>query len=155
MAVHLIAAVGMSGQIGLNGKLPWQDNPSHQQWMRQDLAMFAAKTAGGCLIMGVRTLESLPSTWEPGNRQVYVYSRRGYGSWGGKPARLIAHIEETQPGKPIWICGGAVVYEDFMPFVDVAHISRSPYDGPADRWMPPIWSPRPAEAGARSTPEHG
>lgn len=154
MAVHLIAAVGMSGQIGLNGKLPWQDDPAHKQWMAQDLAMFGAMTAGGCLIMGVKTLESLPSTWEPGNRQVYAYSRRGFGSWGGKPAALIAHIGEAFPGRSIWICGGAVVYEDFMPFVDVSHISHSPYDGPADRWMPPIYYRVPAHT-MRRAPEHG
>lgn len=153
MAVHLIAAVGMSGQIGLNGKLPWQDDPAHKQWMAQDLAMFAAMTAGGCLIMSPKTIASLPSTWEPGTRTVFAYSRHSP-NWGGKPRRLIEYIEETRPGVSIWICGGAKVYEHFMPFVDVSHISHSPYDGPADRWMPPIYYRVPAHT-MRRAPEHG
>ncbi|MCV5856813.1 dihydrofolate reductase, partial [Escherichia coli] len=52
MDVRLIAAVGRSGQLGLDGKLPWH-NPV-------DLAWFKDQTMGGIVLAGHKTWCGLP-----------------------------------------------------------------------------------------------
>ncbi len=48
----LIAATGKNGEMGLNGRLPWE-HP-------EDLQLFKTVTMGSPLIMGRKTFESLP-----------------------------------------------------------------------------------------------
>lgn len=128
--VHLIAAVGLSGQIGLDGEVPWHGRPEFAEHTARDLGEFARLTAGGVLIMGSVTAEKLPSTFRPKDRSIVIW-RRHY-----DPDEAL-RLYRTQ-GRDIWICGGQKVYETFIPFVDWHHISVIPYDGPADRYLPPI-----------------
>lgn len=118
--VNLIAAIGKSGQLGLNGGLPW-DAPS-------DLALFKKLTVGGVIIVGGRTYDSLPNL--PG-RMVYRYS--GIAT----PRDMITLLQAQHPGWPIWIAGGAKTYRDFAPYIDgLKIVSVIDYDGPADAWFP-------------------
>lgn len=128
--IHLIAAVGLSGQIGLQGQVPWHGRPEFAEHTARDLAEFKRLTAGGILIMGSVTAEGLPPSFNPRDRQIVVW-RQHY-----DPADVLRHYQKQ--GRDIWICGGQKVYEVFVPHVDWHHISVIPYDGPADRFMPPI-----------------
>lgn len=134
--IHLIAAVGLSGQIGLHEQVPWHGDPEFAEHTARDLAEFARLTAGGILIMGSVTAAGLPRSFSPKDRQIVIW-RKHY-----DPADVLGHYRKT--GRDIWICGGQKVYEVFVPHVDWHHISVIPYDGPADRFMPPIlptWEP--------------
>lgn len=133
-SVHLIAAVGLSGQLSFKGDIPWHQDRAFQEHAQRDLAEFARLTAGGVLIIGRATLETMPMTFQPKDRKIVKWTRR----IGMSPADLIQDAREAHPARDIWICGGQKVYELFIPFVDWHHISVIPYDGPADRWMPPI-----------------
>lgn len=134
--VRLIAAVGRSGQIGLDGKLPWED--------KADLKWFAETTAGGYIIVGGVTYKSTPD--------FKTHNRVKIG-WGRDvdPYGLLATFHQMDPKRPLWIAGGARTYEAFMPFVRRFYIARIDYDGPADTFMPPLWSvshgPDPKEEG--------
>lgn len=134
--VHLIAAVGLSGQIGLDGKVPWRGDPSLEEHTARDLAQFAQMTAGGVLIMGSVTAQSLPHQFQWGDRTIYIWrqNREEFLT----PELMLKNLREAYPYRDIWICGGQKVYELFTPFVDWHHVSVIPYDGPADRYMPPM-----------------
>jgi len=126
--VHLIAAVGLSGQIGLDGEVPWHGRPEFAEHTARDLAEFARLTAGGILIMGSVTAAKLPPTFKPKDRDIIVWHRHD------DPAAVLM----ASRNRNIWICGGQKVYEVFIPFVDWHHVSVIPYEGPADRFLPPI-----------------
>ena len=128
--VHLIAAVGLSGQIGLRGQVPWHGRPEFAEHTSRDLAEFARLTAGGVLLMGSITARSLPASFNPRDRHIVIWRRRY------DRADVLQHYQKQ--GRDIWICGGQKVYELFIPYVDWHHISVIPYDGPADRFMPSI-----------------
>ena len=139
MFVHLIAATGLSGQIGLNGEIPWHNDPAFDAITRKDVAQFTRMTAGGVLVMGSITAKMLPANFREGDRAVLAWSRASFSS----PRELLAYAQAVHRGRDVWICGGQKVYELFMPFVDWFHVSVLPYDGPADRFLPPIlpsWS---------------
>lgn len=136
--IHLIAAVGLSGQIGLDGKVPWHGKPEFAEHTRRDLAEFARLTADGVLVMGSTTWPA-SQKFNRGNRHIVVWRREHWRS----PVVMLEAIQASYPTRDIWICGGQKVYELFIPFVDWHHISVIPYDGPADRFLPPIlptWS---------------
>lgn len=130
--VHLIAAMGLSGQIGLDGKVPWHGDPTFAEHTARDLDQFARMTAGGVLIMGSVTAHGLPKGFKLGSRSAVIWHR------DSSPKVLIDQIRQSWPYRDIWICGGQKVYELFIPFVDWHHISVIPYDGPGDRFLPPM-----------------
>lgn len=143
--IHLIAATGLSGQIGLEGKVPWHGDPKFAEHTERDLDQFARMTAGGILVMGTVTAKNLPKNFNLGGRELCTWSRSE--RWAS-PAEFLIELRTTYKYRDIWICGGQKVYELFIPFVDWHHISVIPYDGPADRYLPPvlpIWQ----RAGAR------
>lgn len=119
-SVNLIAAIGLRGQLGLEGKLPWH--------APADLAFFRRMTTGACLIAGRATLPALP--YLPG-RMVYTFSR------DNTPNGLLNLIDLQYPGWPVWVIGGEYVYRAFAPHINSLRlISLIDYDGPADRWFP-------------------
>lgn len=117
--IHLIAAVGRSGQIGLDGKLPWH-HP-------EDLKWFKALTMGQTLIVGHNTAQTLPPL--PG-REILVMKRGDT----PEPYLVLAKVKN----KDLWVIGGARTYQQWAPFVDRFHISRIDYDGPADTYLPDL-----------------
>lgn len=117
--IHLIAAVGKSGQIGLDGALPWR--------APEDLKWFRELTMGQTLIAGYRTAQTLPPL--PG-RELLVMKR------GDTPLPYLV-LAKTK-NKDLWIIGGAQTYKLWAPYVDRFHISQIDYDGPADTYFPDI-----------------
>lgn len=131
--INLIAAVGQYGEIGYKGRIPWLDDPSIANVTKADLAWFAKQTAGGVLIVGGRTFnEMLGMGFNPRTRDVCV--------WNGmsRPGEVVESLEARYPHRELWICGGAHTYREFMPFVQRFHISRLPWTGKADAFLPPI-----------------
>lgn len=131
--INLIAAVGLNGELGYKGKIPWLDDPNIVNVVKADLGWFARQTEGGILVVGAATYrEMLTMGFQPGTRDVWAWN-------GSEPARFfLEQIEAQFPDRDVWICGGARTYRAFMPFVQRYYISRIPWTGPADRFMPPI-----------------
>lgn len=108
--IEAIVAIGNSGQIGLNGKLPWH--------CPEDLKWFREKTMGKTCIAGYNTMQTLPEL--PGR---YI---------------IMDCTELTPPqfthayGQDIMIIGGAKTYARWAPFVDAWYVSMIDYDGPCD-----------------------
>lgn len=119
--IHLISAVGRSGQLGLDNKLPWH--------CPEDLKWFKEMTMGQVVVVGHNTAETLPPL--PG-RKVYCMAR------GESPKDVI----EAFDGMDLWVIGGAKTYAKWLPYVDRFHINVIDYAGPADAYMPPLFAYR-------------
>lgn len=131
--INLIAAVGTKGEIGYHGRIPWLSDPNIQNTLREDLGWFARQTAGGVIVVGTRTYnEMLTMGFVPGSRDVW--------RWNGRHpvGAFLAELEEAHPHRDVWVCGGAWTYQAFMPYIQRFHISRIPWTGPADAFLPPI-----------------
>lgn len=127
MKLNLIAAIGRTGQLGLNGQLPWKDSliVKVQDQMKADLRLFRHLTFGQDLIMGARTAKDLKLD----GRTTHVYH-------GEEPAKFIADLERMGITKA-WLCGGAYTYESFAPWVNgLKLISVIDYSGYADTIFP-------------------
>lgn len=124
-----IVAMDLNRVIGDKGKIPWR--------IPSDLKFFQKMTSdpdgGGFLIMGRKTFESvgvLP------NRHTYVLTRdleklrmidlRGYKYVNEENLWRIA-----QPDHRFWVCGGATIYERFLPLCNQVYVTivLEEYDG--------------------------
>ena len=56
--VRAVIAIGLSGQFGLRGRLPWEGNRGRE--FVADVERFFELTRGHVLIMGHRTFSSVP-----------------------------------------------------------------------------------------------
>lgn len=116
-----IAAIGLNGQMGLNGRLPWRD--------AQDTRWFREMTYGHELVVGYNTRMALPHL--PGRALIQAErfdtpnDLRDY-------VRCIA----TQH---VYLIGGPDTYARFASVVDRWYVNRINYDGPADAWFDPMW----------------
>lgn len=130
--INLIAAVGENGEIGFEGRIPWLNDPRIANVTKADLAWFAKQTENGFLIVGGRTYrEMLDMGFRPGTREVAVYD-------GETDPRTLIEGIETHYSREIWICGGAYTYRKFMPYVQRFYVSRIPWTGKADAFLPPL-----------------
>ncbi|MGZ8364781.1 MAG: dihydrofolate reductase [Nitrospira sp.] len=122
-SVYLIAAVGLRGQVGLNGDMPWG------RTMKDDLRWFRETTKNSILITGSATAKTLPCPIGHG-RTVYVWHR------DVNPKELLDFLRAVHPDKDIYVIGGVRTWQAFWPWTKLALISHVEYDGPADTWFP-------------------
>ena len=138
MQLSLIVACGETGQIGLNGGLPWPH-------LRRDMAHFQRLTQGSAVIMGRKTWESIPEDKHdlPG-RHVIVVSRTLVGATvvvvpsfsAAILAAGIAYGRRSTSTTNVFVAGGAQLYAEALPLADKIHLTKVSYDGPADTWIP-------------------
>jgi len=130
----LKAIVGMSGPnrvIGRNGDLPWR--------LPEDLKWFKKLTMGHPIVMGRKTMESLPRPL-PGRRNL-VLSRSL--SPGGLPDGFEwvseAELEGTLADVPeAWVIGGSEVYRLLIPRCDEVYLSYVFEEHEGDTFLPPF-----------------
>lgn len=128
--IHVIAAVGGAGQLGLNNGLPWGYNA-------KDLRLFRQVTTGGVLIVGNRTFRSMT---ERMTTEQWDATGRTLVAWNGvdDTYQLLRNVRRSNRGdKPIWICGGAHTYSSFAKHVGGnVLLNFINYAGPADAYFP-------------------
>lgn len=93
--------------IGLNGKIPWH--------CREDLELFKEITKDSILIMGRKTVETLPKLQ---GRIVFCLSRSGNLATDNNDSKIFPDLEvalkaakDQYPCKNIFIAGGSEIYE--------------------------------------------
>ena len=131
--VNMMLAVGKNGQLGLNGGLPDWD-------AGKDMLRFKYMTMNKVLIVGKRTLDSLPKKML-GRDIVYLTTNRE----SEVPAIACNSITKTSCkeealmvakkfNKEIVIIGGLSIYEQFLMtgLVEYIYLTRVNYEGPAD-----------------------
>jgi dihydromethanopterin reductase len=124
--VRAMCAVGRRGQLGLEGRLPWQgeDGPEYAA----DVRRFWETTRGHVLLAGPRTVSSIPAFAHDERTIVEIRSSM-------PPSETLAGF----PGRVVYIGGGPAVWRAYAPFIRHWDVTRLPYDGAADRWFDPAW----------------
>ena len=123
-----------NGVIGKDGKLPWN--------IPEDLQRFKAFTMGGCVIMGRKTFDSLPSGGLPGRKTIVVSRSRCLGLLNlgvGVRESLTMAIEyaRTLDYGEVWIAGGAKLYEEALPLADNIYMTLVTREAVGDTyWLP-------------------
>jgi dihydromethanopterin reductase len=132
--INLIVAAGEQGEIGLLGRIPWLNDPKVSAAVKQDMRWFFDLTANGILVVG-------SATWREMRALGFAKAQRIVAEWDGEqnPETFLRELEEQHLDRDIWICGGERTYRAFLPFVERFYVSRIPWTGPADRFMPPLF----------------
>lgn len=124
--VRSMCAIGLRGQLGLNGHLPWEGDRRPE--FVADVARFFDQTRGHVLIAGARTIGAVPE-FARKDRTLFVIRS------SMKPADVLAQFGE----RVVYVGGGPPVWDAYAPFIQHWDITRLPYDGEADRWFDPKW----------------
>jgi len=104
----------------------------------KDLNMFKNKTKGNIIVMGRKTVESLPGGRLLPNRETWILSRNP--SYKKENATVFHSIDEMMnhiemnhiESDRIYITGGAAIYNMFLPIVETAYITKIDFDFHAD-----------------------
>ena len=124
--IRSIIAIGQSGQLGLEGRLPWEGNQGREY--KADVARFFDVTRGHVLIAGPTTIGAVPD-WAYRDRTIFEIRSHM------DPEEVLAKF----PNRIIYVGGGPPVWDVYAPYIQHWDINRLPYDGEADRWFNPEW----------------
>ncbi|NML18310.1 dihydrofolate reductase [Azohydromonas caseinilytica] len=124
--VRAICAIGLRGQLGLHGRMPWEGERGRV--FREDVARFFEITRGHVLLAGPRTIASVPEFARQDRTVAVIRSSE-------RPEEVLARYA----GRVVFIGGGPAVWEVYAPHIRHWDINRLPYDGDADRWFDPQW----------------
>ncbi len=130
--MNLIAAVDKRCAIANKGQL-LVSIPGDQKLFREE-------TLGKVVVMGRKTLESLPGGRPLYGRTTIVLSRDK--SYQVKDAQVVHTLEEAlrelekYPSEDIFVAGGQEIYQQFLPYCQTAHITWIDYTYDADTYFP-------------------
>ena len=130
--MNLIVAADKNWGIGKDNKL-LVSIPSDMKFFRQE-------TMGKVVVMGRKTLESFPNGLPLKNRtNVVLTSDKNYQV---KDAVIVHSIDEVleelkkYDDDEIYVIGGGKVYEELLPYCDVAHVTKIDFAFGADTHFP-------------------
>lgn len=129
--MNIIVAVDKKWGIGNKGKLLVS--------IPRDKKLFREETTGKVIIMGHNTLLSLPGAQPLAGRENIVLSRDK--SLSIKGATVLNSVDacidylrkNNIKDSDVFVIGGESVYNDFLPYCDIAHITYIDYEYEADR----------------------
>lgn len=105
-----------------------------------DMRFFKETTTGKVVVMGKNTLESFPGGKPLANRtNIVVALEKDYKVPG---ATVVNSIEEAVAvvkeynQEDVIVIGGASIYKQFLPYCDVAHVTKIDYAYEADTYFP-------------------
>ena len=130
--MNLIVAVDKNWGIGKNNKL-LVSIPS-------DMKFFRSETNGKVVVMGRKTLESFPNGMPLKNRTNIVLTRDQ--NYHVKDTIVVHDIPELleelkkYPDDQIYVIGGGKVYEELLPYCNVAHVTKIDFAFEADTFFP-------------------
>lgn len=141
--MNLIVAADENWGIGREGRLLFQLSP--------DLKKFKARTLYGTVIMGRKTLESLPGG-RPLKNRINIVLSRTLTQPQAAPAEervlicrdlselksRLAALEQYPADGDVWIIGGAEVYREMLPYCKLAYVTRVQAAAAADKFFPDL-----------------
>ena len=129
--MNIIVSVDKKWGIGNKGKLLVS--------IPRDKKLFREETTGKVIIMGHNTLLSLPGSQPLAGRKNIVLSRdkslsiKGATVLNSADACMDYLKKNNIKDSDVFVIGGESVYNDFLPYCDVAHITYIDYEYEADR----------------------
>mgnify|MGYP003287657232 FL=1 len=134
--MQAIVAVSRSWGIGKDGQLLFH--------ISADLQRFKALTTGHTVVMGRKTLQSLPGGRGLPNRRSLVLTRQE--RFTPERAETVHSLAEllALAGDEAFVIGGQEVYEQLLPYCTRAYVTKVFADVPADAFFPnldedPLW----------------
>ena len=131
--IALIWAEDQNGLIGNQGQLPWH--------LPADMQRFKALTTGHHVVMGRNTFAGFKRPLP--RRTNWVLSRQSDLKLPPEVHQLadvaaIQTLAAAHPDEPIFVIGGAVVFEAVLPVADYLYRTRinARFDG--DTWIPAV-----------------
>lgn len=132
--MNLIAAVDKNWAIGNKGGLLAR--------IPEDMQFFRTTTTGGTVIMGRKTLESLPGGNPlPDRTNIVLTRKKDYGREGILVVHSIEELWKLMKGynsQTVYVIGGGSIYQQLVPFCDTAYITRLSFTYEADTYFPPL-----------------
>ncbi len=130
--MNVIAAVDRNWGIGFQNRLLVRI-PADQQWFYQT-------TKGKVIVVGRKTLETFPNGLPLPSRRNIILSKDP--KFCVKGAQIAHSVEETLEllaayrSEDVFVVGGESIYQQFLPYCDVAHITKIAYTYEADAYFP-------------------
>ena len=138
--MNLIVNVDSNWAIGYRGKLLVS--------IPEDMKFFRSETTGKVVVLGRKTLDTFPGGQPLKNRTNIILTRNP--NYLVKGAIICHSVEEVLEelkkynSEDVYIIGGDSIYKEFLPYCDVAHVTRTDHVYDADAWFPnleedPAW----------------
>lgn len=138
--MNLIVNVDSNWAIGYRGKLLVS--------IPEDMKFFRSETTGKVVVLGRKTLDTFPGGQPLKNRTNIILTRNP--NYQVKGAIICHSVEEVLEelkkynSEDVYIIGGDSIYKKFLPYCDVAHVTRTDHVYDADAWFPnleedPAW----------------
>ncbi len=130
--MNLVVAVDKNWAIGYKGDLL-----AH---VRADLKEFSRLTTGHAVVLGSKTLSTFPGGKVLKNRtNIVLSSRTEYNPEGAIMARSMDELKkilENYDTDDVFVIGGASVYKELLPLVDVCYVTKFDKAFEADAYFP-------------------
>lgn len=132
--MNIIVACDENLAIGNEGKLLC--------YLPEDLKYFKEKTNGKVVVMGRKTMESLPNGKPLKNRINYVLTRNsnsvfdGFEAITGLGMLNYKLLEQNIKDEDVWIIGGGEIYNTFLPICDMLYVTEIEKTFKADTYFP-------------------
>ncbi len=130
--MNLIAAVDKKWGLGYEGQLLVR--------IPEDMKRFRALTLGKVVVMGRKTLQSLPGGNPLAKRTNIVLSRRGNLDQEDiihcKSLSALFEVLARHRPEDIFVIGGAEIYSQLLPYCSVAYITKIEKEFEADVFFP-------------------
>ena len=130
--MNLIVNVDKNWAIGYKGRLLVS--------IPEDMKFFRSETTGKVVVLGRKTLATFPGGLPLKNRTNIILTRNP--DFTAKGAVVCHDVEEAleelkkYPSEDVYIIGGDTIYRQFLPYCDVAHVTRTDHAYDADAWFP-------------------
>ena len=145
--MKLIVAADKNWGIGRNGKLLCH--------ISGDLKYFKEKTMGKTVVMGRKTLESLPGGKPlPGRTNIVLTRDRGFNKKGCYIVHSLEQLAQKYGAQDLMVIGGAEIYTQLLDDCDCCYITEIDEDFEADKFIPnlsrhphfeKVWESKPQE----------
>lgn len=131
--INMIVAMDKNNAIGKNNELLAHIKP--------DLQYYKRTTSSHIIVMGYNTYLSLPVRPMP-NRINIVLTSKDINLDGAVVVHsideLFLKLKEIGESKEVFICGGASIYKQMMPYADKLYITHIFHEFEADTFFPEI-----------------
>lgn len=132
--MNIIAAVDRNWAIGNKNSLLVK--------IPRDQKLFREMTEQKVVVMGRKTLESLPQKQPLKNRtNIILSSDKNYTVKGAAVVHSVEELFEElkkYQSDDIFVAGGETVYRQLLPYCDTAHITKIDYAYEADAYFPKL-----------------
>ena len=125
--IHIIVAIDDNGGIGKDGKLLFHN--------KEDMKQFKEKTMGHAVVMGRKTFDSLPGGPLEGRTNIVLTETDIPGCVCMKNLKDLIEYIKSCGDTNVYIIGGASVYNQFLEYTDIIHLTRFHATKEADTYL--------------------